>query len=153
MYLDPRLLVQGTATIISHQCVMQECWLDSWLHFSNSLLIPVYQIRIYVSHDDILRMYTKIYRNNNKSLILDSRISPVTTWFLEPSMWFRIIVGSSAECYNAYFIEILHFKNKIFFGQLGVSPLFGKDSDEVATDQLTAVVDVTFMPNNNSEIS
>ena len=34
------------------------------------------------------------------------------------------------------------------------SPSFGKDSDnEVATELLTAVVDVTFMPHNNSEIS
>ena len=34
------------------------------------------------------------------------------------------------------------------------SPSCGKDSDnEVATEQLTAVVDVTFMPNDNLKIS
>ena len=33
-------------------------------------------------------------------------------------------------------------------------PSFGKHSEnEVATELLTAVVDVTFMPHNNSEIS
>ena len=32
--------------------------------------------------------------------------------------------------------------------------IFGKDSDdEVATEQLTAVVDVTFMPHDNPETS
>ena len=41
---------------------------------------------------------------------------------------------------------------------MGFSPSFGKDSDdEVATEQLTGVVDarvdVTFMPNDDSEIS
>ena len=33
---------------------------------------------------------------------------------------------------------------------LGFSPSFGKDPDnEVATEQLTAVVDITFVPHNN----
>ena len=40
-------------------------------------------------------------------------------------------------------------KQKLVF-----SSSFGNDSDnEVATELLTAVVDVTFMPHNNSEIS
>ena len=60
---------------------------------------------------------------------------------------------------NAYFMEILqplsHFGNKSLFGWLGLSPLFG--NDEVATEQLTAVVDarvdVTFMLHNDAEIS
>ena len=37
---------------------------------------------------------------------------------------------------------------------LGFSPSFGKDfDDEAATEQLTAVVDVTFMPHDDPEIS
>ena len=37
---------------------------------------------------------------------------------------------------------------------LGFSPSFGKDSDnELATEQLIAVVDVTFMLHDNPEIS
>ena len=47
----------------------QKCWFD----FSNSLLIPVYQIRNYISHDYIWTC-TKIYKNNSKILIPDSRI-------------------------------------------------------------------------------
>ena len=50
-------------------------------------------------------------------------------------------------------MEILplpHIGNKNLFGWLGFSPSFGKDSDdELPTEQLTAVVDVTFMPHNN----
>ena len=42
---------------------------------------------------------------------------------------------------------------KISFGLLSFLPSFGKDSDdEVATKQLTAVVDVTFLPHDNPEI-
>ena len=49
-------------------------------------------------------------------------------------------------------------ETKVSFGLLGFSPSFGKDSDdEVATKQLTAVVsavvDVTFLPHDNPEIS
>ena len=37
---------------------------------------------------------------------------------------------------------------------MGFSPLVGEDSDdEVVTEQLTAVVDVSFFPHNNPEIS
>ena len=44
---------------------------------------------------------------------------------------------------------ILHFVNNNLFG---FSPSFGKDSNhEVATEQLTAVVDVTFIPHNNPD--
>ena len=43
-------------------------------------------------------------------------------------------------------------ETKVSFGLLGFSPSFGRDSDdEVATKQLTAVVDV--MPHDNPEIS
>ena len=44
---------------------------------------------------------------------------------------------------------------KVSFGLLGFSPSFGKDSDdEVATKQLvSAVVNVTFLPHDNPEIS
>ena len=43
---------------------------------------------------------------------------------------------------------------KVSFGLLGFLPSFGKDSDdEVATKQLTAVVDVTFLLHDNPEIS
>ena len=60
--------------------------LDSWFDSSNSLLILVYQVRIYISHDTILRACTKIYRNNSGNLISDSRITkillavPLDTW-------------------------------------------------------------------------
>ena len=41
-------------------------------------------------------------------------------------------------------------ETKVYFGLLGFSPSFGKVSDdEVATKQLTAVVDVTFLPHDN----
>ena len=51
-----------------------------------------------------------------------------------------------------------HFGNNSLFGWLDFSLSFGKDSDgEVATEQLTGVVDarvdVTFMPDNDPEIS
>ena len=53
---------------------------------------------------------------------------------------------SSAKCkLNAHMTEFYHNH---------ISLSFGKDSDdEVATEQLTAVVDVTCMPHNNPEIS
>ena len=35
------------------------------------LLIPIYQIRICISRDVILRTCTKIYKNNSESLISD----------------------------------------------------------------------------------
>ena len=54
-------------------------------------------------------------------------------------------------------MEILprsHFGNKTLFDCLGFSPSFSKDSDdEVATEQLAAVVDVTFMPHHNPKMS
>ena len=48
--------------------------------------------------------------------------------------------GSWMKSYHNYILEM-----KVSFGWLGYSPSFGKDSDdEVATKQLTAVVDVIF---------
>ena len=38
------------------------------------LLIPDYQIRIYIPYDNVLWMCTKVYRNNSENLIPDSRI-------------------------------------------------------------------------------
>ena len=72
--------IKGSATINSHWRDSESCrilawFLDSWFHSSTSLLILVYQIRNYISHDSILRACTKIYRNNSGSLILDSRIT------------------------------------------------------------------------------
>ena len=60
-----------------------------------------------------------------------------------------------ANLTHTRFTEILpHFGKKVSFGLLGFSPSFGKDSDnEVATKQLTAVVDFTFLPHDNPEIS
>ena len=46
---------------------------------------------------------------------------------------------------------IAFWKHKLLWD---FSPLFGKDcDDEVATEQLTAVVDITFMPHDNPEMS
>ena len=51
-------------------------------------------------------------------------------------------------------LTIIAIRNQKLFGWLGFSSSFGKDSDdEVATEQLSAVVDVTFMPHNNPKIS
>ena len=69
---------------------------------------------------------------------------------------------TSAECYTkctrgsrkCYYNHVS--ETKVSFGLLGFSPSFGKDSDdEVATKQLTAVVDlgITFLPYDNPEIS
>ena len=70
---------------------------------------------------------------------------------------------TSAECYaevtertrgsrKSYHNHVS--ETKVSFGQLGFSPSFGKDSDdEIATEQLTAVVDSTFLPHDNPEIS
>ena len=45
------------------------------------------------------------------------------------------------------------FQNKTFW-LIEFSPSFGKDADgKVAIEQLTAEVDVIFMPHNNAEIS
>ena len=49
-----------------------ESWLDSGFDSSDSLLILVYQKRIYLSRDNILRKCTNIYSG---SLIPDSRIT------------------------------------------------------------------------------
>ena len=39
-------------------------------------VIPVYQIiRIHISHDEILHMCTKIYKNNNEKFGSDSKIT------------------------------------------------------------------------------
>ena len=46
------------------------------------------------------------------------------------------------------------FWKQNLFGWLGFSLSFGKDSDdEVVTEQLTAVVDVTFMPHGNKIVT
>ena len=55
------------------------------------------------------------------------------------------------------FMEIMPVKFEFwkpkFLWLIGLSPSFGKDfDDEVTTEQLTAVVDVTFMLLNNLEI-
>ena len=51
-------------------------------------------------------------------------------------------------------LSIIAFRKQKSLGQLGFSTSFGKDSDdEVATQQLTAVVDVMFMPHDDPEIS
>ena len=48
----------------------------------------------------------------------------------------------------------LTVRDKSLFGWMGLSPSFGKDSDgEVVIEQLTAVVEVTFMPHDELEIS
>ena len=44
-------------------------------------------------------------------------------------------------------------ETKTFVCWLGFSPSLGKDSDEVATERLTTVVDVTVMPHDNPEVS
>ena len=45
-------------------------------------------------------------------------------------------------------------ETKVSFGLLGFSPSFRKYSDdEVAIKQLSAAVDVTFLPHDNPEIS
>ena len=55
----------------------------------------------------------------------------------------------SRKSYHNHILE-----TKVSFGLLDFSPSFGKDSDdEVATKQLTAVVDVTFLPYDYPEIS
>ena len=38
-------------------------------------VIPVYQIRVHISRDEILRMCTKIYKNNNEKFGSDSKIT------------------------------------------------------------------------------
>ena len=45
---------------------------ESWFDSSNSLIF-IYQIRICISRDNILRTYTKIYRNNSGSLSVRPR--------------------------------------------------------------------------------
>ena len=51
-------------------------------------------------------------------------------------------------------LTIIAFRRQRSFADWALSLLFGKDSDdEVATKQLTAIVDVTFMPHDNPEIS
>ena len=42
-------------TLVNGFGIMQEFWLYSSFDSRNSLLIPVYQIRIYISHDDMLQ--------------------------------------------------------------------------------------------------
>ena len=63
----------------------------------------------------------------------------------------------SAAKLKACFTEIKlksHFGNKSFFGWLGFSQSFNKDSgDEVAMEEPTVVADATFMSHNNPEIS
>ena len=54
----------------------------------------------------------------------------------------------------ARFKEIYISETKVFFGLLGFSPSFDKDSDDkVAIKQLTAVADVTFLSHDNPEVS
>ena len=65
---------------------------------------------------------------------------------------------ATASKLNARFTEInlaiVAFQKQKSLWLLGLLPSFGKDSDEeVATEQSTVVVDVTFMPCNNPEIS
>ena len=88
--------------INSHLRDLESCriltwFLDTWFDSSDSLLIYVYQLRICISLDNILQACTKLYRNKNGSLISDYRITYILvvtfTWFLEPSMWFRIMAG------------------------------------------------------------
>ena len=51
---------------------------------------------------------------------------------------------------NARFTEILPYNRISEAKVLGFLPSFGKESDdEVATEQLTVVVDVTFVPDDN----
>ena len=48
---------------------------------------------------------------------------------------------------------IVFWKQKLFW-LIGLFIIFAKASDdEIGTEQLTAVVDVTFMPHDNPEIS
>ena len=57
-------------------------------------------------------------------------------------------------CFTARNLTIIAFRKQKSHWLIGLSPLLGKDSDdEVATEQLTAVVDVTFLPHDNPEIS
>ena len=60
------------------------------LHYHEKCSVLVYQIRIYTSHDDILQVCTKIYRNNSGSLIPDSRISD----FQSSTSNFNVISGA-----------------------------------------------------------
>ena len=73
----------------------------------------------------------------------------------QPSFQYRFIITTSAEIYapqKFYHNHIL--ETKISLADWTFSPSFGKDSDDkIATEQLTALVDVTFMPYNNPEIS
>ena len=50
---------------------MQESWLDSWID-SSVLLIPVYQIRIQVSRDDILQISDSKIKSISLVIALDS---------------------------------------------------------------------------------
>ena len=51
-------------------------------------------------------------------------------------------------------LTIITFQKQNPLWLIGFSPSFGKDSDdEVATEQLTIVVDVIFMPRDNPQIS
>ena len=51
-------------------------------------------------------------------------------------------------------LTAIAFQKQMSLWHIGLFTIFGKDSDdEVATEQQTAVVHVTFWPHNNPEIS